>query len=54
MYTFRGSKKYGIDAYFSSCLTTTLDIDYSVNDFERTNEIIFIDYNFGYNKKYLL
>ena len=51
MYTFRGLKKYGIDAYFSSCLTTTLDIDYSVNDLERTNEIIFIDYKFGYNKK---
>ena len=51
MYTLRGLKKYGIDAYFSSCLTTTLDIDYSVNDLERTNEIIFIDYKFGYNKK---
>lgn len=51
MHTLRGLKKYGIDAYFSSCLTTTLDIDYSVNDLERTNEIIFIDYKFGYNKK---
>ena len=39
--------KYGIDAYFSSCLTTTLDIDYAVNDSQRTDEIIFIDYKFG-------
>ena len=39
--------KQGIDAYFSSCLTTTLDIDYAVNDNERTNEIIFVDYKFG-------
>ena len=39
--------KYGIDSYFSSCLTTTLDIDFAVNDSERTNEIIFIDYKFG-------
>ena len=33
--------KYGINAYFSSCLTTTLDIDYAVKNKERTNEIIF-------------
>ena len=39
--------KYGIKAYFSSCLTTTLDIDYAVNENERTNEIIFIDYILG-------
>ena len=39
--------KYGIKAYFSSCLTTTLDIDYSAKDEERTNDIIFIDYKFG-------
>ena len=39
--------KYGIDAYFSSCITTTLDIDYRANETERTNEIIFIDYEFG-------
>ena len=39
--------KYGINAYFSSCLTTTLDIDYAVKDKERTNEIIFVDYKFG-------
>ena len=37
----------GINSYFSSCLTTTLDIDFSVNDSERTNEIIFIDFKFG-------
>ena len=49
--------KNGINAYFSSCLTTTLDIDFSINEKERTNEIIFIDYKFGnYPKadKYLL
>lgn len=40
-------EKNGINAYFSSCLTTTLDIDFAVNDTERTNEIIFIDYRFG-------
>ena len=49
LYTLNGLRKYGIDAYFSSCLTTTLDIDYLINDKERTNEIIFIDYNFGYD-----
>ena len=41
--------KYGIDAYFSSCLTTTLDIDYSINENERTNEIIFADFKLGNN-----
>ena len=51
MYTFNGLKKYKIDTYFSSCLTTTLDIDYSVNETEKTNEIIFNDYSFGYNSK---
>ena len=39
--------KYGINAYFSSCLTTTLDIDYAIKDKERNNEIIFVDYKFG-------
>ena len=39
--------KYGINAYFSSCLTTTLDIDYSVCEKERTNDIIFTDFKFG-------
>ena len=39
--------KHGIKAYFSSCLTTTLDIDYSAKDEERTNDIIFTDYKFG-------
>lgn len=38
--------KYGINTYFSSCLTTTLDIDYLVKEKERTNDIIFIDYKF--------
>ena len=39
--------EYGINSYFSSCLTTTLDIDYLVQEKERTNDIIFIDYKFG-------
>ena len=39
--------KYGIKVYFSSCLTTTLDIDYSVNKKERNNDIIFTDFKFG-------
>ena len=39
--------KYGVRAYFTSCLTTTLDIDYSANENERTNDIIFTDYKFG-------
>ena len=39
--------KYGINAYFSSCLTTTLDIDYASNEKIRTDEIIFIDYKLG-------
>ena len=38
---------YGINAYFSSCLTTTLDIDFAVDKGERNDEIIFIDYKFG-------
>ena len=37
--------KYIIDSYFSGCLSTILDIDYAVKDDERTNEIIFINYN---------
>ncbi len=47
IYTQQILEKSGINAYFSSCLTTTLDIDFGVNHSERTNEIIFIDYKFG-------
>ena len=47
IYTKNELKKKGIDSYFSSCLTTTLDIDYSAKENERTNEIIFIDFKFG-------
>lgn len=39
--------KFKINAYFSSCLTTTLDIDYKINENKRTKEIILIDYRFG-------
>ena len=51
IFTLKELKKRGINAYFSGCLTTTMDIDYSINESERTNDIIFIDYNFGYNFK---
>lgn len=40
-------EREGIEAYFSGCLTTTLDIDYAAKDSERTDEIIFIDYRIG-------
>ena len=40
---------YGIKSYFSSCLTTTLDIDYAVEQDQRTNEIIFVEYELGKN-----
>ncbi len=40
-------EREGIEAYFSGCLTTTLDIDYAAKDSERTDEIIFIDYKIG-------
>ena len=45
--TGRNMIKNNIKAYFSSCLTTTLDIDYAATRSERTEEIIFIDYEFG-------
>jgi len=45
--TQRLLSKYGIRAYFSSCLTTTLDIDYKIDNRERENNIIFCDYKFG-------
>ena len=39
--------KYGIKAFFSSCLTTTLDLNFFIHKNKRTDEIIFIDYKFG-------
>ena len=45
--TKRQLNEYRINSYFSSCLTTTLDIDYLVKETERKNNIIFIDYKFG-------
>ena len=45
--TMYNMRKNNIDAYFSSCLTTTLDKDYLATESERTDEIIFIDYKFG-------
>lgn len=43
--------KYGINSYFSSCLTTTLDIDFLSPENQRSNDIIFIDYKFGQLRK---
>ena len=43
--------KYGINSYFSSCLTTTLDIDFLSPENRRSNDIIFIDYKFGQLRK---
>ena len=45
-YTYTLLLKKGIKAYFSSCLTTTLDINYK-NVISKREEIIFIDYIFG-------
>lgn len=50
-YTLHALKSNGINAYFSGCLTTTLDIDYLVDDSERTENIYFVDYKFGYNSR---
>lgn len=47
IHTKKVLQKFGINSYFSSCLTTSLDIYFGVKDSERTNEIIFIDYKFG-------
>ena len=43
--------KHDIQAYFSSCLTTTLDITYFQKESYRNNEILFTDYKFGYYEK---
>ena len=40
-----------IKAFFSSCLTTTLDINYYKKDSFRNEEIIFTDFQFGYFEK---
>lgn len=46
-FTLKSLRNKGINAYFSSCLTLTLDIDYAVDNSERTKEIIFVDFSFG-------
>ena len=43
--------KNGIKAYFSSCLTTTLDINYYKDEKYRNDEIIFTDFKFGFFKQ---
>lgn len=50
-YTYNLLVKKGIKAYFSSCLTTTLDIQYYKDDSLRNNEIIFTEFKFGYLKE---
>lgn len=47
LFTYIVLKNNNIKSYFSSCLTLTLDIDYAAKDYERTNEIIFVDYSLG-------
>lgn len=47
IFTLKYLQKQGINSYFSSCLTTTLDINFAVNQTERINDIIFIDFRFG-------
>lgn len=49
--TLKALKNKGIKAYFSSCLTTTLDIEYGLKDNERNDDIIFVDYKFGNYQK---
>ena len=45
--TLKALNRKGIKAYFSSCLTTTLDIDYKAKNNERNEDIIFVDYRLG-------
>lgn len=42
-YTTQILQSLGIDAYFSGCLTLTLDNKYKAYDYERTDEIIIVD-----------
>lgn len=49
--TYKLLKKKGINAYFSSCLTTTLDINYYKTKNLRTEEIIFTNFKYGYYSK---
>ena len=46
-FTQKYLQKKGINSYFYSCLTTNLDINFAVNQIERTNDIIFVDFRFG-------
>lgn len=50
-YTQKLLSKRGVNAYFSGCLTTTLDKTYKVDDSERTEDIIFCDYKIGWYKE---
>ena len=47
-FTYNLLLEKGIKAYFSSCLTTTLDIMYYRKESFRSQEIIFTDFKFGY------
>lgn len=49
-YTVETLKKHGIDAYFTGCLTLTLD-SYKVSDAERNDKIYIVDPLYGYTTK---
>lgn len=51
LYTYNLLINEGIKAFFSSCLTTTLDINYYESESFRNEEIIFTDFKFGYLEK---
>lgn len=49
--TYNKLLKKGIKAYFSGCITTTLDIHYYQKENSRGKEILFTDFTFGYFPK---
>ncbi len=46
-YTQQVLSDFGLNTYFSGCLTTTLDILYKAPENERTKDIVFCDYRLG-------
>lgn len=51
LYTFHLLLNKNIKAFFSSCLTTTLDKNYFIKNSLRNEEIIFTNFKFGYLDK---
>ena len=45
--TMRVLKSRGIEAYFSGCLTLTLGATYRVEESEREDDVLFVDYSLG-------